>query len=291
MSVSADHLGAETNAARHAKLLSLNDDPRMDKERGKVVKARGGGRNTESFDPLSTVVRPSMRVVIGPNRPTLDRPIKHDDCILVPNFFCEEDDWSIYYKLVEEMREAQAKGVRKSEFLSWHEGAHLLSMNPSGSPTFNDIQARISKYFGICNDKVGTRFNWYRDGTDWKPFHHDSAAFNPQRARDQDITVGVSFGATRELAFLHAASGTDTRIYFPQTNGMLFSFGKDVNIHWKHGINALSEAERQVGPGCAIAAEAGTNGLGRVSIVLWGLCPLAVAEEGSPALLTDNTRG
>ena len=32
--------------------------------------------------------------------------------------------------------------------------------------------------------------------------------------------VGVSFGAERELAFLHAHNGS--RIYFPQTNGMLF---------------------------------------------------------------------
>jgi hypothetical protein len=43
--------------------------------------------------------------------------------------------------------------------------------------------------------------------------------------------VGVSFGASRELAFLHAKDGT--RIYFPQTNGMLFSFGRDCNINWK----------------------------------------------------------
>ncbi len=34
------------------------------------------------------------------------------------------------------------------------------------------------------------RFNWYRDGSDWKPFHHDSAAFNPRRAASQNITVG-----------------------------------------------------------------------------------------------------
>lgn len=62
------------------------------------------------------------------------------------------------------------------------------------------------------------------------------------KARNQNITVGVSFGATRELAFLNANNGT--KIYFPQTNGMLFSFGRDVNINWKHGINALPEDEQ-----------------------------------------------
>ena len=91
--------------------------------------------------------------------------------------------------------------------------------------------------------------------------------------------MGVSFGASRELSFLNPKNGS--RIYFPQSNGMLFSFGRDVNITWKHGINALSEEELAAG---------GTNTLGRISIVLWGNCPLALEEEGSPPLLPD-TRG
>jgi hypothetical protein len=37
---------------------------------------------------------------------------------------------------------------------------------------------------------------------------------------------------------------------------MLFSFGRDVNINWKHAINALPEEEH--------------NGKGRISIILWG---------------------
>jgi hypothetical protein len=173
------------------------------------------------------------------------------------------------------------------------------------------VQDKIAAYFGIEQKSVGTRFNWYRDSSDWKPFHHDSAAFNAQRARNQNITVGVSFGATRELAFLHAKNGTKVlclfsvsllssyffffflcllplssfsslsssayvflfvpfvlpltisslsisvvfhlqlilckhiqmfiQVYFPQTNGMMFSFGRDTNILWKHGVNALPE--------------------------------------------------
>jgi hypothetical protein len=121
------------------------------------VKAKGGGRNTESFDPRSTLVRPEMRIIVGPKVEVLDRKIKHDDVVIVPEFFCNEDDWSIYYKLVEEMRASQASGLNKSEWISWHEGAHLISMNPTGSPTFNEIQAKISKYFGINNKSVGTR--------------------------------------------------------------------------------------------------------------------------------------
>jgi hypothetical protein len=47
----------------------------------------------------------------------------------------------------------------------------------------------------------GGRFNWYKDGSDWKPFHHDSAAFNPRRAANQNITARAPLGArgaTRE---------------------------------------------------------------------------------------------
>ena len=58
---------------------------------------------------------------------------------------------------------------------------------------------------------------------------------------------------------------------------MLFMFGRDVNIHWKHGINALADDQK--------------TGLGRISIVLWGLLKSVIEEDGSPPILTDNTRG
>jgi hypothetical protein len=102
-----------------------------------------------------------------------------------------------------------------------------------------------------------------------------TSAFNPARAKTQNITVGVSFGATRELAFLRADnSANPCRIYFPQTNNGVFTFGRDVNIHWKHGINAVLEHD----------------GKGRISIILWGLIN-AVEEEGSPPLLGSDGHG
>jgi hypothetical protein len=241
----------------------------------KEVKLKGGGMNTESFDPSTTLVRPEMRVIVGPNREVYGKPLKHDDVVIVPEFFCKEDDWDLYYKLVEEIRQLQDEGKKGTEWISWHEGCHLIVKDPAPSPTFQMIQDKIAKYFEIPNKSIGTRFNWYRDSSDWKAFHHDSAAFNPKRARDQNITVGVSFGRTRELAFLHADS--KDKIYFPQTNGGLFSFGRDVNIKYKHGINALPDDEQ--------------DGKGRVSIILWGLAPNCIEEANSPPILTDNTRG
>lgn len=58
---------------------------------------------------------------------------------------------------------------------------------------------------------------------------------------------------------------------------MLFAFGRDVNIKWKHAINAVAESE--------------TNDEGRISIILWGLTTNVTEEDNSPPLLTDNTRG
>lgn len=127
---------------------------------------------------------------------------------------------------------------------------------------------RLCEYFSIR--KNDTRFNWYRDSSEWKPFHHDSAAYSSERAKTQNITVGASFGACRELAFSHtslfAHDSKDCRVYFPQTNNGVFSFGRDVNIHWKHGINALPKEEQ--------------DGKGRVSIILWGLVDDVIEEDG-----------
>lgn len=288
-------------------------------------------RNTESFDPASTLVRPDVRVQIGsPRIETYNKPLKHDDVVIVPELFGDEDDWTIYYKLVEEMRALQAKeeesetvkkeeegksdakdevkkedvnnrrnnnhhqrngqrnkgsrggGGSSAKWISWHEGAHLISKNPKGCPTYEKIVARLCEYFNIDpKSNVGTRFNWYRDSSDWKPFHHDSAAFNPQRAKNQNITVGVSFGAMRELAFIRASEEVDSsnkcRIFFPQSNNGVFSFGRDANIRWKHGINALEPDEQ--------------DGKGRISIILWGLAKSAIEEKDSPPLLGADGKG
>ncbi|GFH60414.1 hypothetical protein CTEN210_16890 [Chaetoceros tenuissimus] len=271
------------------KLGDVKDDPRGNDPTTRITKkatGRGHGRNTESFDPASTLVRPDLRIQIGsPALETYNKPLKHDDVVIVPELFGPEENWDLYYKLVEEMREIQQESDKKenkgSEWISWHEGAHLISKNPKGSPTYNMIIDRLCEYFSIDKSKdVGTRFNWYRDSSDWKPFHHDSAAFNPQRARNQNITIGASFGATRELAFIRAKeydNGEKCKLYFPQVNNGVFSFGRDANILWKHGVNALPPDEQ--------------DGKGRISIILWGLASKAIEEDGSPPLLGSDGRG
>eukprot|EP00939_MAST-03C_sp_MAST-3C-sp1_P003235 g3235.t1 len=197
-----------------------NDDPRPPKKGAfrKVGNKKGKGTNTESFDPKSTIVRPSMRVIVGrSNRESYGKSLKHDDVVVVPDFFCDRDDWAIYYKLIEEQRALQKDGtIKNAQWIGWHENCHLITKNPRKSPTFRKILEKTSKYFDTEFLPQATRFNWYKDSSDWKPFHHDSAAFNERRAKTQNITVGISFGEERELAFLNAKTGS--RIYFPQTN-------------------------------------------------------------------------
>ena len=56
----------------------------------------------------------------------------------------------------------------------------------------------------------------------------------PDKARTQNFTVAVSFGCERDAAFEHAE--TKTVVAMPQPNGTIYTFGRDVNIIWRHGI-------------------------------------------------------
>lgn len=130
----------------------------------------------------------------------------------------------------------------------------------------------MCEYFDIDPTTIATRFNFYKDDTDWKSANHDSAAFNRKRAARQNITVGLSLGKTRELAFKHATHGT--LIYLPMANNSLYSFGKAVNIRFLHAINVIPEHER-------------TNE-GRISTIVWGRSRLTVDEPNEPDILEDN---
>ena len=41
------------------------------------------------------------------------------------------------------------------------------------------ILEKIVDFFKM--DVKATRFNWYRDSNDWKPYHHDAAAVKPDK--------------------------------------------------------------------------------------------------------------
>merc|ERR1711877_20471 len=68
-----------------------------------------------------------------------------------------------------------------------------------------------------------------------------------------NVTVGVSFGAQRELRFRHLE--TELEFSFPQGNGDVFAFTEPVNSAFQHCVPRKLPAS-SVGP--------------RISIILWG---------------------
>lgn len=200
-----------------------------------------------------------MRLLAAsPGLKVYDRLYSSRDVVVVRDLFpaWEEGPSSFYDRLVEEM---DSCGVdRERLWQSWHGDSHVIADDnydwKAACPTFCKVVDAIGAYFRM--DVKATRLNWYRDSTEWKPFHHDAAAVKPNIARKQNFTAAVSFGAERDVAFEHVK--TKTIISMPQPSGTVYTFGRDVNILWRHGIPQVPP-ELQNG-----------SGGGRISIILWG---------------------
>ena len=173
---------------------------------------------------------------------------------------------------LEESRYSTTSSKRKGEedfgggVMNWSK--HLKQENPEFSETFRTVVERMASYFDV--DVYATRLNFYRDGSDWKPYHHDSHAFGAN-GRKEDFTMGASFGAQRALSFLHEPSASSFE--FPQKNGDVFAFSSEVNAAMQHGVPRLSGHEQFVANP-------------RFSVIAWGrrrsLNPRnsAASEEG-----------
>ena len=171
------------------------------------------------------------------------------NAIYLRHFHCAARDYGVLCALGREMEaEAGRDDGGSSGMVNWSK--HLKSENPEFSETFHKIVDAMATYFDV--EVYATRMNFYRDGTDWKPFHHDSHAYGG-RAQREDFTMGASFGGSRELVFLHEPSGQT--FTFPQNNGDVFAFTSDVNKAFKHGVPK--------------AAKSGQSDP-RFSIIAWG---------------------
>lgn len=210
-------------------------------------------RNTENFNP--SYAPPDMRILAAaPGLKKYNREYTSRDVLVVNDLFCAENDLTIYNKLLKEIEQS---GVNPDHlWQSWHNDSHWIADDKlkwkAACPTFHMVLDRIRDYFEM--DIKATRLNWYRDSTEWKPFHHDAAAIKPDKAKTQNMTVAVSFGMERDAAFEHAK--TKTVISMPQPNGTIYTFGKDVNILWRHGIPQIPPEEY--------------SDQGRISIIAWG---------------------
>jgi hypothetical protein len=179
-------------------------------------------------------------------------------CVYLPSFFCRGSDFTWLQGLTQDLqanvdRERQlvledGDGAASSVgMVNWSK--HLKHENPIFSEVFNAIIGKMAEYFDV--EVFATRLNFYRDGKDWKPFHHDSHAYGAH-GKKEDFTMGASFGFERELAFRHEGSGQE--FSFPQGNGDIFAFTSEANKRFKHGVPKCKS--RRAGP--------------RFSIIAWG---------------------
>ena len=205
-------------------------------------------KNTTDFNPSH--VSPDIRIIPHVKQDKYTNNVSVNDVIVIPNFI----DNSYYDKLVKEMEEV--KKQYPNVWKLWHGDSHFIADDKLGwksmCPIFNDVIEQIKKYFSM--DVKATRFNMYHNDSEWKPYHHDAAAVKKDKAKTQNFTVGLSLGNTREASFQHAKYKTTVNI--PLVGGSIYTFSRDVNIEWKHGIPQVPVKEQ--------------TDKGRLSIILWG---------------------
>jgi hypothetical protein len=246
--------GDNCKRSHNARNLDLNKcNPKRNKDKYNKNKRV---KNTVCFEPMTNPV--DMRLVydLSPNS-KFNLELTSRDVLLVPNLFNEHKNGELYNKLVEEI---ESCGIDQDILLKlWHgndkiEGTHLIANDRANwkqlCPTFNYVIEKIKDYFDI--DIQATRLNWYKDTSQWKPFHHDAAAIKSDKAKLQNFTVAVSFGATREAAFEHAT--TKTVVSMPQQDGCIYAFSNSTNVIWRHGILQDNPVKNE----------------GRISIICWG---------------------
>lgn len=229
-------------------------------------------KNTESFEPNYTPADLRVLVDVAGTKKTSSLSFQSKDVVVVPDLFGSEDDWTIHNKLLDEMEKSGIDSDRLWKL--WHGDSHMIADDSTHfkekCPTFLKVLDRIRDYFGM--DIKATRFNLYRDDKDWKPFHFDASAVKPEKAKIQNITVGVSFGRTRDIAFEDAVEGKGHRrvVSFPMPNGYTYAFCKDINTNWRHGVPAIPVSKGDTLDVQHRWTEDQQTDKSRISIIAWG---------------------
>eukprot|EP00973_Karenia_brevis_P090385 12402304-Karenia_brevis.AAC.1 len=188
-----------------------------------------------------------MRVVFGESGPGLGKTLCANDVLIVPSF-CSP---SLYEQLRTGISELQENG--EIQFALRHGRSRLIIENPDIVPLFNEIINKMAMYMDV-NQPFATRLNFYQTPLDCKPLHQDATASNENLRRCQNITIGLSLGAERELVFRHLDSGVVNTFKLP--SGSLYSFGNNVNLFYEHGVLRPSAWA--------------DHPHGRISLMIWG---------------------
>lgn len=186
------------------------------------------------------------------------------------------------YAMVLEELEAANENSNGKLLVPWHKANHLIANDKhrggawkNECPTFQTIVDDIATGFNITPN--ATRINLYRSGeygrwghSETKPWHHDRSAKVP--GLSQNITIGVSLGASREVAFKHTKrkASPDDKWYNIKSgavvstvcdSGSIYAFSRDVNCEFQH---AVLPSHGQFGS---------DNDNDRLSIIVWGTSP------------------
>ncbi len=217
-------------------------------------------KNTVCFEPMTRPV--DLRIIYDLNDDILNTPLTDRDLLLVPNLFKNYAKLELYELLVSEIKQFETENPELLKL--WHgndkiAGTHFIADDKLNwkehSPTFNFVLSKLQQFFNI--DIKFTRFNWYSNTNQWKPFHFDAAAFDEHKRKTQNITIALSFGCTRSVALEYAEfnkNNTQTTISIPISDGEIYAFTNTTNDIWRHGILKEKEFKDE----------------GRVSIIIWG---------------------
>ena len=123
-----------------------------------------------------------MRILVSTESKKCNLSFTSRDVILVPHLF--KNIPNIYNKILQEIHD-----TAKNEDKLWksiHNDSHFIADDKienwkDKSRTFKAVIDRIREYFGM--DIKATRLNWFKDQSEWKPYHHDAAAVKPDKAK------------------------------------------------------------------------------------------------------------
>lgn len=181
--------------------------------------------------------------------------IADGNAVYWPECLCGADDHSVFHALYQELAPWKMSPYKRSRHPACVEETRLLA-----SPMYRHVVTELREVFDI---KVGYSIvNLYADGDDWTEYHRDNFRAEGNRMTSSsaeeapaphNVTVGASFGDSRELRFKHLETGLE--FSFPQGNGDVFAFTEPVNSAFQHCI-----------PKKIPAATARP----RISVILWG---------------------
>lgn len=189
----------------------------------------------------STSTGPLSKLAVqNPMSVTRPFPYTYGQCVQVPSLLCAPDDESLLHDLVAEIERNGLLNLHRSKrhMQAWGESLTRCEI-------FTSIVVRLLSAFNLT--LVDCWVNVFRHGGDSKNWHHDNYQ---DRSPRPCVTIGLSLGGERELAFQEASNGRVVKVR--QRNGDVFAFDGEFNSHFRHSV-----------PPCR------KNSKLRVSVIIW----------------------